>query len=70
MYPPLCSIIVCLFRERENIDACLRHLSTLRKAEQSEVILVDGDGGSTLEAVAEGSYPFRLVELVSPCGRA
>jgi rSAM/selenodomain-associated transferase 2 len=69
LYPPLCSIIVCLFRERENIDACLRHLSTLRKAEQSEVILVDGDGGSTLEAVAEGSYPFRLVELVSPCGR-
>jgi rSAM/selenodomain-associated transferase 2 len=67
--PPLCSIIICLYREQESIDACLKHLCTLRKVEQSEVILVDGDGGSTLEAVPGGSYPFRLVELISPCGR-
>ncbi|UCF99176.1 MAG: TIGR04283 family arsenosugar biosynthesis glycosyltransferase [Spirochaetaceae bacterium] len=67
--PPRYSIIIPVYREQENINICLQHLSALRRIEQSEVILVDGDVGSTLEAIHRIELPFRLVEIVSDRGR-
>jgi rSAM/selenodomain-associated transferase 2 len=63
------SIIIPVYREQDNINACLSHLGSLRAIEHCEVILVDGDGGSTLKAVAPSSYPFRLLKIVSRQGR-
>jgi rSAM/selenodomain-associated transferase 2 len=64
-----CSIIVPVYREQENIDLCLRHLSGLRGIGKCEVILVDGDGGSTLQAVRRRAYPFALLQITSEKGR-
>ena len=67
--PPRFSIIIPVYREQENINGCLMHLCNLRGIEDGEVILVDGDGGSTLKAVEKKRYPFRLIEIVSGRGR-
>jgi rSAM/selenodomain-associated transferase 2 len=68
---PLCrfSIIIPVYKEKENINDCLAHLRNLRGIEDAEVILVDGDGGSTLHALEKERYPFRLIEIVSGLGR-
>jgi rSAM/selenodomain-associated transferase 2 len=64
-----CSLIVPVYREQENIDLCLRRLSSLRGIGKCEVILVDGDGGSTLQAVHRRAYPFALLQITSEKGR-
>ncbi len=66
---PLFSIIVPVYREQENINGCLRHLGGLAGIDRSEVIIVDGDGGSTLRAAAPGPYPFCLLTLACEKGR-
>jgi rSAM/selenodomain-associated transferase 2 len=66
---PRFSIVVPIYREQENIAGCLESLEKLRRREEAEVVLVDGDGGSTLESVPGGTRPYRLRTLVSPPGR-
>ena len=63
------SIIIPVYKEQEIVNDCLAHLCVLRGIEGGEVILVDGDGGSTLQAVEKKRYPFRLVEIVTGRGR-
>jgi rSAM/selenodomain-associated transferase 2 len=58
-----------VYKEHENINDCLANLCALRGIEDGEVILVDGDGGSTLQAVEKKRYPFHLIEIVSGRGR-
>lgn len=64
-----CSVVIPVYKEQENINICLQHLDTLRGIENSEVIVVDGDGGSTLKAIRRREFPFPLVEIVSEKGR-
>jgi rSAM/selenodomain-associated transferase 2 len=72
--PPLFSVIVPVFRERGEIVPCLQRLEQLRRIAEFEVIVVDGDGGSTishleashLEARYEG---LRLSTVITPPGR-
>ncbi len=66
---PRCSIIIPVYREQKNIDICLQQLGTLRGIENCEVIVVDGDGGSTLKAIRRGEFPFHLVRTISETGR-
>lgn len=63
------SIIIPVYKEQENVNDCLAHLCKLRGIENAEVILVDGDGGSSLQAVRRREFPFRLVEVVTGRGR-
>ena len=63
------SIIIPVYKEQENVNDCLAHLCELRGIENAEVILVDGDGGSSLKAVRRREFPFRLVEVVTERGR-
>ena len=63
------SIIIPVYKEQENVNECLAHLCELRGIDDAEVILVDGDGGSTLQAVRRREFPFRLVEVVTGPGR-
>lgn len=65
----LFSIIIPVWREEGWVGACLERLDGMRRIDQAEVILVDGDGGSTLRAVAGRSSSFSLRCLVSPPGR-
>jgi rSAM/selenodomain-associated transferase 2 len=58
-----------VYREQENVNLCLQNLCRLRGIENSEVILVDGDEGSTLKAIRRRTFPFSLVENVSEKGR-
>lgn len=67
--PPRCSVVIPVYREQENINICLRNLCRLRGIADSEVVVVDGEGGSTLQAIACREFPFRLVEIVSERGR-
>jgi rSAM/selenodomain-associated transferase 2 len=66
---PHCSIVIPVYREQANISVCLQHLCRLRGIANSEVVVVDGDGGSTLQAIGRGEFPFRLVEIISEKGR-
>jgi rSAM/selenodomain-associated transferase 2 len=67
---PRCSIVIPVYREQENISICLQHLRRLRGIENSEVIVVDGEGGSTLEAIPRREFPLPLVRIISERGRA
>ena len=66
---PRCSIIIPVYKEQENINTYLHYLRALRGIEQCEVIVVDGDEGSTLRAIRRIDFPFRLVEIISRRGR-
>lgn len=66
---PNCSIVIPVYNEQENINICLQNLCRLRGIADSEVVVVDGDAGSTLEAIRMREFPFRLVQIVSPRGR-
>lgn len=55
---PLLSIIVPVFREGGRINALLGHLLQLESADAAEIILVDGDAGSTLRKIHPG-FPRR-----------
>ena len=63
------SVIIPVYREQENINDCLNRLTGLREIEKAEVILVDGDGGSTLQAIHPQAFPFTLIRLLSGKGR-
>jgi len=67
---PLCSIIIPVYREGRNIDTCLKALQRQRRIGECEVIVADGDGGSTLDAIARGEPALPPVELVTGRGRA
>jgi rSAM/selenodomain-associated transferase 2 len=58
-----------VYREQENINCCLEKLSAVKGSNRCEVILVDGDGGSTLQAVQNQGLPFRLRQIISEKGR-
>ena len=64
-----CSIVIPVYKEQENINICLQHLCRLRGIADSEVVVADGDGGSTLKAIRRREFPFPLVEIVSERGR-
>lgn len=51
---PLLSIIVPVYREGGNINALIGHLLQLEKGGAAEIILVDGDAGSTLSEIHPG----------------
>lgn len=63
---PVVSVIVPVYREQTTINNCLTFLSRCRRIGQSEVIVVDGDNGSTLRAV---DPKHRIVAVHSPPGR-
>ncbi len=65
----LFSIIIPVFREKENINNCLSGISELEKLDETEVIIVDGDGGSTIKAVQSSNWPFKLIKIESEKGR-
>lgn len=56
---PLLSIIVPVLREPRAIRRCLRTLSRCRRIDECEVIVVDGDGGST--GTPTGILPVSVV---------
>jgi rSAM/selenodomain-associated transferase 2 len=67
--PPRCSIVIPVYKERANINICLQNLCRLRGIADSEVVVVDGDEGSTLKSIFERDFPFRLVQIISRRGR-
>jgi rSAM/selenodomain-associated transferase 2 len=66
---PLYSIIIPVLHEQANINACLRQVAELREAERAEVIVADGGGGSTVEAIESEKRPYLLRRLICPRGR-
>ena len=64
---PVLSVVIPVFREQANIGVCLDRIARQADASHVEVIVVDGDGGST--AVPAGPWPFALRCLQSPRGR-
>ena len=66
---PRFSIVIPVLREQHNIARCLESLEQLVRVEQAEVIVVDGDGGSTLTAIPRRRRPFLLRSIVTPPGR-
>ena len=67
--PPELSIIIPVYEEQRIIGDCLDYLSLLRGIEKTEVIIVDGKGGSTIESIPAKNYPFRFKTLTSERGR-
>lgn len=65
---PLLSIIVPVYREGGKINELIGHLLQLEKGGSAEIILVDGDAGSTLNGIHPG---FRALvrTTLSPMGR-
>jgi rSAM/selenodomain-associated transferase 2 len=66
---PAFSIVIPVFREQRNIARCLDSLEQVARIEQAEIIVVDGDGGSTLEAIPRRHWRFALRTILSPPGR-
>ena len=62
------SIVIPVYREFNSINSCLHHLARMRDIQAAEVIVVDGDRGTTLERIF-GEYPFSLKRIISPQGR-
>ncbi len=58
-----------VYREGANINTCLRHLAGLRRIASAEVVVVDGDHGSTTGFIESSEWPFRLAVLESVKGR-
>ena len=63
------TIVVPVYREGLNINACLRHLTSLHRIDRAEVVVVDGDHGSTSSLIEDTPRPFRLTVLKSAKGR-
>ena len=66
---PDLSIVIPVYREAAVIEGCLRNLTRQEGIGGAEVLVVDGEGGSTLPAIRGRLYPFRLTTLVSEPGR-
>ena len=62
------SIVIPVFREYASISRCLRHLASQKAIGTAEVIVVDGDEGSTLAQIQD-DYPFPLIRIIAPRGR-
>lgn len=63
------SVIIPVYKEGAAIGRCLDHLSALYGIEQAEVIIVDGDAGSTTGRIRDVCYPFPLRFLHTGKGR-
>jgi len=63
------SVIIPVYREWETINPCLEHLEKLEGITEAEVIVVDGDSGSTLDHITSRHHLFNLIPLISPKGR-
>ncbi len=63
---PVLTVIIPVFREAESVNTCLRHLASCERAEEIEVIIVDGDHGSTVAAVRPG---FQIRSVITTPGR-
>jgi rSAM/selenodomain-associated transferase 2 len=66
---PLFSLIIPVYKEMELIHACMERLINLEDVSQCEVIVVDGDGGSTLRALQKRTYPFQFHTINTKQGR-
>ena len=66
---PKFSIVIPVFREQANIALCLESLERLRRIREVEVVVADGDGGSTLAALPPRPRPYALHGVLSPPGR-
>jgi rSAM/selenodomain-associated transferase 2 len=66
---PTCSIVIPVYKEQKNINTCLQNLCALRGIERCEVVVVDGDGDSTLKTIRRREFPFHLVRINSERGR-
>lgn len=64
---PEVSFVVPVFREEEEISSCIRGLEALEESERVEVIVADGNGGSTLAALPPARIPVR--GITAPKGR-
>jgi rSAM/selenodomain-associated transferase 2 len=65
----LFSIIIPVLHEEAWVVACLQRLRGMRRMNRAEVLLVDGGGGSTLQAVSGRDFGLVLRPLQSPPGR-
>lgn len=63
----LFSIIVPVFREESEILSCLDRLGKMDRIHEAEIIVVDGDGGSTLSVMT--THPARPVTSITEAGR-
>jgi rSAM/selenodomain-associated transferase 2 len=63
------SVIIPVYREFELIEQCLSHVESLERISEAEVIIVDGDGGTTLRALGKALYSFTLKSVVAERGR-
>jgi len=66
---PLFSIIVPVYREQALIGRCLDMIAGLNGVHEAEVIMVDGGGGTTINAIEPRERPYTLAILESPKGR-
>jgi rSAM/selenodomain-associated transferase 2 len=66
---PDLSIVIPVYREAAVIERCLQKLARQEGIGGAEVLVVDGEGGSTFPAIRGRLYPFRLITLVSEPGR-
>jgi len=64
---PRFSVIIPVYREGIALRRCLDQLSHVRRIEEAEIIVVDGDEGTTVQSSRPSPLPFRLV--VTPPGR-
>jgi rSAM/selenodomain-associated transferase 2 len=63
------SLIIPVYREFDLIEQCLSHVESLERTNEVEVIVVDGDGGTTLRALGKTLYSFTLKSIVTEKGR-
>jgi rSAM/selenodomain-associated transferase 2 len=53
----------------ELINPCLEHLRSLERISELEVVVSDGDGGSTVQVIDSSRITFPVKSIVSPIGR-
>ena len=63
------SIVVPVFREKPLIAYCLDSIQKLHGSERAEVVVVDGDGGSTLEGLKIDNWSMSIRTVVTEPGR-
>jgi uncharacterized protein len=66
---PRYSVIIPVFKEGAAIDPCLSHLAALSGIGRAEVIVVDGDSGSTTGRIRGYRRPFLLRFIHTETGR-
>jgi rSAM/selenodomain-associated transferase 2 len=66
---PLFSIIIPVYREEALVNSCLEQLGELDRVSEIEVILSDGDEGSTLKTIDAAGISFPMKTIIAPMGR-